>query len=371
MSSESERANLRFIKDYVTCHGTAPTHTSTYSRGTFPEDLPWDFDTWRDGFRIKILEIAEDDMVFDMTGIDVSLANAFRRILLAEVPTMAIEKVFVHNNTGVLRDELVAQRLGMIPIKADPSRFLWPAVESKNADENTDLTPLENQLLKFRLKVKCKKNNSSGADNDPINGKVLSNQLEWIPIGDQANEFACDQPAPVHSDILIARLRPGQEIDMEMHCHKGNNNGDRGHAKWQPVATAWYRLLPRIDILGDVLDEEADKLVSKCPMSCFDIEDVAGHRKAILSDKVRDCTLCRECIREPEMAKKLRLARKKDHFIFTVESTGIVQPADLFKQSVHILRGKAKKMLDLLEQLEGELAVNAMDQDNADDDIES
>jgi DNA-directed RNA polymerase alpha subunit len=37
-----------------------------------------------------------------------------RRILLAEVPTMAIEKVFVLNNTGVLRDELVAQRLGMV-----------------------------------------------------------------------------------------------------------------------------------------------------------------------------------------------------------------------------------------------------------------
>jgi DNA-directed RNA polymerase alpha subunit len=73
---------------------------------------------------VQILQISEEDMVFDMTGIDVSLANAFRRILLSEVPTMAIEKVFVHNNTGVLRDELVAQRLGMIPIKASLSLSL-------------------------------------------------------------------------------------------------------------------------------------------------------------------------------------------------------------------------------------------------------
>jgi DNA-directed RNA polymerase I and III subunit RPAC1 len=173
MSSEADRANLRFIKDYVTCHGIAPTHTSTYSRGTFPEDLPWDFNTWRDGFKIKILEIDENDMVFDMTGIDVSMANAFRRILLAEVPTMAIEKVFVHNNTGVLRDELVAQRLGMIPIKVDPSVFEWPGPDAKSADETTDLAALENQVLKFRLKVKCRKNSASGADNDPINGKVF------------------------------------------------------------------------------------------------------------------------------------------------------------------------------------------------------
>ena len=69
MSSETERANLRFIKDYVTCHGTAPTHTSTYSRGTFPEDQPWDFDVWRDQFRIKVLQMSEDEeLVFKARG---------------------------------------------------------------------------------------------------------------------------------------------------------------------------------------------------------------------------------------------------------------------------------------------------------------
>ncbi len=36
--------------------------------------------------------------------------------------------------------------------------------------------------------------------------------------------------------------------------------------------------------------------------------------------QVRDCTLCRECLREPELARKLRLSRKKDHFIFTVNT---------------------------------------------------
>jgi hypothetical protein len=213
MSSESEQANLRFIKDYVTCHGIAPTHTSTYSRGTFPEDQPWDFDTWRDGFRIKILEIDENDMVFDMTGIDVSMANAFRRILLADVPTMAIEKVFVHNNTGVLRDELVAQRLGMIPIKADPAVFEWPSEDTKNADETTDLAPLEGEVLKFRLKVKCRKNSASGADNDPINGKVF-----WPrPLRRNANRVTAYPSLPANPGALRpARVgasgRPGKSI---------------------------------------------------------------------------------------------------------------------------------------------------------------
>ena len=40
-----------------------------------------------------------------------------------QVPTMAIEKVFVHNNTSIIQDEVLAHRLGLIPIKADPREF--------------------------------------------------------------------------------------------------------------------------------------------------------------------------------------------------------------------------------------------------------
>lgn len=58
-----------------------------------------------------------------MVGIDASIANSFRRILLAEVPTMAIEKVHVFNNTSVIQDEVLAHRLGLIPLKANPQLF--------------------------------------------------------------------------------------------------------------------------------------------------------------------------------------------------------------------------------------------------------
>lgn len=36
---------------------------------------------------------------------------------------MAIEKVFVHNNTSIIQDEVLAHRLGLIPIKVDPRDF--------------------------------------------------------------------------------------------------------------------------------------------------------------------------------------------------------------------------------------------------------
>lgn len=43
--------------------------------------------------------------------------------MIAEVPTMAIEKVYVSNNTSIIHDEVLAHRLGLIPIKADPQMF--------------------------------------------------------------------------------------------------------------------------------------------------------------------------------------------------------------------------------------------------------
>ncbi len=52
------------------------------------------------------MSLTENEIEFDMVGIDASIANAFRRILLAEVPTMAIEKIHIYNNTTIIQDEV-------------------------------------------------------------------------------------------------------------------------------------------------------------------------------------------------------------------------------------------------------------------------
>lgn len=40
---------------------------------------------------------------------------------------MAIEKVYVLNNTSIIHDEVLAHRLGLIPIYADPQFFDFKA----------------------------------------------------------------------------------------------------------------------------------------------------------------------------------------------------------------------------------------------------
>ena len=83
-----------------------------------------------------------------------SIANAFRRILIAEIPTVAIEKVFVYDNTSILHDEFLAHRLGLVPIKVDPRLVAWPEPEFGDPDKEPD----EKTTIVFRLKVKCTKN---------------------------------------------------------------------------------------------------------------------------------------------------------------------------------------------------------------------
>uniref|UniRef100_A0A8C7YQ75 RNA polymerase I and III subunit C n=1 Tax=Oryzias sinensis TaxID=183150 RepID=A0A8C7YQ75_9TELE len=110
-------------------------------------------------FRIDVVHLDENNIEFDMVGIDAAIANAFRRILLAEVPTMAIEKVFIYNNTSIVQDEVLAHRLGLVPIKADPRLFEYKNIEQEASEIDT---------IQLQLKIKCSRNpRASKESSDP------------------------------------------------------------------------------------------------------------------------------------------------------------------------------------------------------------
>lgn len=59
---------------------------------------------------------------FTLSDTDVSMANALRRVIVAEVPTIAIEFVEIEVNTSSLNDEFIAHRLGLIPLKSNEAK---------------------------------------------------------------------------------------------------------------------------------------------------------------------------------------------------------------------------------------------------------
>uniref|UniRef100_A0A915L0E5 DNA-directed RNA polymerases I and III subunit RPAC1 n=1 Tax=Romanomermis culicivorax TaxID=13658 RepID=A0A915L0E5_ROMCU len=230
---------------------------------------PWDKNAYCKNIRIKIINNRGDDLEFDLINVEAPFANALRRILLAEVPSMAIDRVFLYQNTSLIQDEIFCHRLGMIPIKVDPRRFSF----RKDIDDEKDVKP-EN-TLEFGLHVKCTKNKSSAKDSKEeenlyLNSRVYSKDLKWIPVGDQATKFAECPPSPVHPDILLNKLRPGQEIELKCHCVKGIG---RDHAKFSPVATASYRLLPEIILNKEIYGEAAERLKNSFSEGVVEIEE--------------------------------------------------------------------------------------------------
>jgi len=63
----------------------------------------WSVKCFEKKLSLKIIKKNGMDIEFDMVGVDPSLPNALRRILISEVPSMAIEKVHIFNNTSIIQ----------------------------------------------------------------------------------------------------------------------------------------------------------------------------------------------------------------------------------------------------------------------------
>lgn len=315
------------------------------------DDL-WSFDEFRRKFRIVIVRTAYNEpdteplIEFDLIGCLPSIANAYRRIMLSEVPSMAIEKVYMYNNTSIIQDEVLAHRLGLIPLKANPQLFEYKSDDT--GDDGTDQDTLE-----FKLKIKCTRRRDTAKDGSAKehtalatnlyeNHCVYSGHIKWVPKGKQGGMFRESDVGPVHDNILISKMRPGHEFDIKLLAVKGVG---KDHAKFSPVSTATYRLLPEIKLNRPVGGDDAKLL-----QSCFSpgVIDIDSNGQAQVKDARYD-SCSRNIYRYPHLADAVEMARIRDHFIFTVESVGAYPPHDIFIEAVKLLKKKCRQFINELD----------------------
>ncbi|XP_029657372.1 DNA-directed RNA polymerases I and III subunit RPAC1-like [Octopus sinensis] len=188
------------------------------SRNLFDKNLELkrDFDYYKNNLRISISKNLHDELEFDLIECDVSIANALRRIMMSEVPTMAIEKVFITQNTSnAIPDQVIAHRLGLAPVFADPDLFEY----SKGLPSLLNSrSPRCRRVLHTCIQIFESLSQSEPQIKFGRTGDKNVGSSAYFPSNTRRCEIGC-------VDL--------QELDLFVHCVKGVG---LTHAKFSPVS---------------------------------------------------------------------------------------------------------------------------------------
>jgi DNA-directed RNA polymerase I and III subunit RPAC1 len=99
---------------------------------------------------------------------------------------------------------------------------------------------------------------------------------------------------------------------MDLFAVKGRGSD---HAKFSPVATASYRLLPHIIIRQPIPRELQAKFRDSFPEGVIGIEEDANGEPQCVVKNARKDTVTREVLRHKEFEGLVELDRIRDHFL--------------------------------------------------------
>jgi DNA-directed RNA polymerase subunit D len=257
--------------------------------------------------KITILGKKNEKLEFVLDGGTYAFANALRRIMMSEVPTLAIEWVDFTENTSALFDEIIAHRLGMIPIKFDPSKF------------------------NFTDDCKCE---GSGCPSCQVVFAVEKTGPCTVYSSDMKSSNK--EAKPTDPKFPIVELLQGQRLKFEAVAKLGKG---KEHAKWQ-AANASYMHYPEIVVKKD----DYKKYLKSCPKGILK----AGGSKLIITDPNK-CDLCRKCVEDSNGS--LEFAEAPNKFIFRVESISGLDPREIVSKASEILGQKAEEFKSLVSKL--------------------
>lgn len=258
------------------------------------------------------LKIINNNISFKISNIDTCIVNSIRRIILSEIPNVAIyfdpydmnrKDVIIHKNTGPLHNEFIGQRISLIP--------LW-------------FTELE--IINFKpekYKFILKKHNKTM---DIMN--VTTGDFELYEDGKKIDSDKLFPKNPITNDyVLITKLKPniyneekGDEIDIE--C-RASVNIAKTHARWCPVSKCCYH---------NIIDEEkAEKALKE------KLKDVDDETRIKIENKFNTLDKYRHY--------KTNKYDEPSEFQFDIESECRMKPNYLFYKAIQILINKIELLI--------------------------
>lgn len=263
--------------------------------------------------KIQILNKSDLEISFLLEEVSPAFANALRRTMISEIPTMAIELVDFLKNDSALPDELIANRLGQIPLTFDKKAYNLPE------------------------ECKCKGKGCSRCQVKLSLERIGPNMVYSEDLKSRSKDVK-----PLFEKIPIVELFEDQELKFEAIAQLGLG---REHAKWQG-AIVGYKNTPNIIIdLKECKGEECKKCVERCVKKILKIEE--GKLKVT---NPLECNLCMQCV-EVCPKKAIKVEAMENSFVFNVESVCGLKPEEVVFSAVEVLQNKLKDFGKSLKKL--------------------
>ena len=275
---------------------------------------------------LKIIDLSDRHGKFVISGVRPDIANALRRCLVTEIPKMAIETVEFHlgpirdedgrefESVSPLFDEIVAHRLGLIPVPTDPELYV-----------NKDECACEGEgcpscTIIYSLNKKGPGDVYSG-DLEPLGGQELRVKDELIP---------------------IVRLGPGQAILAYAFAELGTA---KRHIKWQVTSGTNYRYYPTVNV--DLAKCEGDlDCIAACPR---DVLKAVDGKPAV--DDLEACILCRSCEEACDVGA-ITVSGDDTKFLFEFETDGSLTARQTLNKALEILEQQFEQFREDVSAME-------------------
>lgn len=259
--------------------------------------------------KIETLHYSDEKGVFVVSDVIPGYLNTIRRLIIESVPTMAIDKIrFVENNSA-LYDEMLALRLGLVPLVTD--------------------------LKTYELKEKCKCKNNGCAMCE------LKLHLEKEgPCTVYSGDLKSDDPKvkPAIDDIPLVKLLKNQKVKFEAVAVMGIG---KMHAKFIP-GLIYYMGYPTIKVnnqkIAQKFFEEIPKELAELSGNKIKIKDYANAEKVI--------AMLDSC---PE--KVFEIEYSEDKFIVFAESWGQLNVRDMLKKAVDVFNEQLEEFAQEVKKM--------------------
>jgi len=262
--------------------------------------------------KVKNIELKGNKGVIKIEDTNVYFVNTLRRIMLSELPKLAIDDVIIYDNTSPLFDEIITHRLGLIPI------------------------PTDLQLLTFRKDCKCK---GKGCPSCTVRYTLSKEEEGVVYSGDLQPEH--ESFAIKESKIPIVELSKDQRIILEVEAVLGMA---RNHAKWQTVLAPTYMMDVSIEVDKKRMDEVKD-FIKELPKDFVELKANKLEMKDITKLPVLESYI------DKAEVDFITIKRDPTKITFSFETDGSLNAKDALKESVDILTKKYDEFGKLLKKL--------------------